>query len=213
MDVSVARAEVPAAAIGALRAACAALGIAALAAQFARAADNPAFHPQNFFSYFTVDSNILAAAVFLAGAWAVLASRDLGARHELARGVVLVCMAATGVVYALLLRETATRNAFNVAWSNDVLHIVLPIAVVLDFVLLPPSRRLALAGALAWLAFPVAWLAYTMIRGSVVDWYPYPFLDPTRHGTLAVIAYCAGIAMFMAALAMAGRAIANRGRR
>jgi ABC-type antimicrobial peptide transport system permease subunit len=29
------------------------------------------------------------------------------------------------------------------------------------------------------LVFPVVWVAYTMVRGAFVYWYPYFFLDPT----------------------------------
>jgi hypothetical protein len=35
---------------------------------------------------------------------------------------------------------------------------------------------------LAWLAYPAAWLGYTLIRGASVDWYPYPFVDVSQLG-------------------------------
>ena len=28
------------------------------------------------------------------------------------------------------------------------------------------------------MVFPIVWVVYTMIRGAIVGWYPYPFLDP-----------------------------------
>jgi len=31
---------------------------------------------------------------------------------------------------------------------------------------------------LIFLVYPVAYGAYSLIRGPIVDWYPYPFLDP-----------------------------------
>jgi hypothetical protein len=37
-----------------------------------------------------------------------------------------------------------------------------------------------------WLIFPLAWLAFTLIRGAVDDWYPYPFLDPNNGGYRSV---------------------------
>jgi hypothetical protein len=32
------------------------------------------------------------------------------------------------------------------------------------------------------LAYPLVWLGYTLVRGSIVGWYPYPFLNPANGG-------------------------------
>ena len=52
-----------------------------------------------------------------------------------------------------------------------------------------------------WIAaFPIAWVVYTMIRGAVVDWYPYPFLDPAVEpgvGLGGVAVYVIAIASFI----------------
>lgn len=29
-----------------------------------------------------------------------------------------------------------------------------------------------------WLSFPLAYIAYTLVRGAVVNWYPYFFVNP-----------------------------------
>jgi hypothetical protein len=57
-------------------------------------------------------------------------------------------------------------------------------------------------GALRWLAIPVAYLAYTLIRGPLADdWYPYPFVDPTRDGGyLRVALFSAAVAIALALL-------------
>ena len=36
--------------------------------------------------------------------------------------------------------------------------------------------------ALVWLAYPLGWFAYTLVRGRATHWYPYPFVDVTQHG-------------------------------
>jgi len=38
--------------------------------------------------------------------------------------------------------------------------------------------KLSLKTLALWLAYPAAYLAFTMIRGSRIHWYPYPFLSP-----------------------------------
>ena len=49
---------------------------------------------------------------------------------------------------------------------------------------------------LVWLIYPIVWLIYTMIRGLIIDWNPYPFLEPSQPGGyLAVTLYSVGIAI------------------
>ncbi len=189
------------------------LGLATLAAvvgQLESSRDSPLFEPANFFSYFTVQSNLLGAAAFLAGAAFLLTRGALPRWLELARGGPVIYLAVTGVVFALLLEDTATQNAFQVYWADRIMHLVFPVAVVLDWLLAPPRVRIDRVHAALWLVYPLAWLVYTMIRGGIVDWYPYEFLDPGRDGTLAVLAYCVGIAVFFALVAELTRAAGNR---
>jgi hypothetical protein len=54
---------------------------------------------------------------------------------------------------------------------------------------------------LSWLAFPVLWLVYTLIRGAVTDWYPYPFLDPDLESVASIIATCLAITAVFVVLA------------
>lgn len=204
-------AQPPARALAAVRVICAAAVIAAIVGQLIRSRDSPVFHPANFFSYFTVQSNIIGAAVFLAGAWALLRNGRIPGAIDVARGVSVVCLAATGVVYALVLKETAVQNAFQLGWSDKILHVLFPIAVVADYLLAPPRGRVTWRHVGVWLAFPAAYLVYTMIRGAIVGWYPYPFLDPASHSTAAVIVSCIGVAAFMLAVALLAKALAARG--
>ena len=52
---------------------------------------------------------------------------------------------------------------------------------------------------MAWaFAWPIAWIAYTFIRGAVVHWYPYPFLDVDDAGYRAAF----GRTLFILALAV-----------
>jgi hypothetical protein len=76
-----------------------------------------------------------------------------------------------------------------------VLHYVMPVAVLLDWLLQPPSTSLTMKHLAVGLIFPAAYLAWSLIRGAGVGWYPYPFLDPAHAGgNAAVAAYSIGIA-------------------
>lgn len=64
----------------------------------------------------------------------------------------------------------------------------MPCAVLVDWLLWPPSARPARRVLPAVLAVPAAYLLYVLLRGAATDWYPYPFLDATRAGGAGVVA-------------------------
>ena len=54
-----------------------------------------------------------------------------------------------------------------------------------------PVRRIGFRTALPWLGVPLVYVAYSLLRGPLVDWYPYPFLDPADggYGRVAVVSW------------------------
>jgi hypothetical protein len=92
-------------------------------------------------------------------------------------------MATTFVVYNLLLREHLARPGDDVPWSNEILH-VLGAALLSSTGCSHPAAGTS-RGALWTIAiFPLAWAVYSMIRGAIVGWYPYPFLNPAQEARL-----------------------------
>jgi hypothetical protein len=153
--------------------------LAAILTQLADLAAAGTLNPVSYFSYFTIDSNLIAATVLLIGArrW----RSEPSAAFDLVRGAAVVYMSVTGIVFTLLLSNTDVDTA--IPWVNTVVHELMPIVIVADWLLDPPRDRLTLRQGLLWLSFPVVWLAYTLIRGSLTGLYPYPFLDPATAGT------------------------------
>ncbi len=64
------------------------------------------------------------------------------------------------------------------------------------------------------LLYPLAWLVFTLVRGPISDFYPYPFLDVRVLGYPAVLLNCVVVAVLFVALAAAAaafdRAMARR---
>jgi hypothetical protein len=190
-----------------LRVALATLGIVAITNQYADRDGNPGFSTTNFFSFFTIQSNILAVVALMLAA--VVRPDERSFAFEAFRGAVVLYMAITGVVFALLL--SGLQEELNTAthWVDFVVHRLLPAVLVADWLLDPPRYRLPLRVGLAWLAFPLAYATYTLVRGSFVDWYPYPFLDVSELGYGGVLARCALLAAGMAVGAMVVVAVGN----
>ena len=147
-----------------------------------------AFESVNFFFFFTVLSNLFFAAISAAQA----VRPGLMDANGVIRGAATLYMTVTGLVYAVLLRPIEADVGLTDAWVNWVLHSLAPAAAMVDWLLFPPARKLGRSVLWSWLVFPAVFLVVTLVRGPIVDWYPYPFLDPAETGGyFGVAAYSA----------------------
>lgn len=152
----------------------------------------------NFFSYFTILSNALAAIALIVGAWFGFRYKQDPPWFNVAFASIVTYMATTGVVYNLLLRSISLDQGTTLGWSNEVLHLIAPIYLVLVWILAPGKSRLEWRALWAIIAFPLVWSVYTMIRGAITGWYPYPFLNPANLGGYGPVAvYVIAIAGFI----------------
>jgi hypothetical protein len=171
-----------------------------------------------FLSFFTNESNLFAGAVLAVSG--LLPRNRLPRWWDGLRGAAAVYLAVTFVVFAVLLEGLPTAGTIT-PWVNAVVHRLMPVVLVLDWLLIPAAFPARWWRVLAWMAYPIAYLAYSLVRGALVDWYPYPFLDPRGPGGYAGLATSAGtvvIGFFLAAvlfdlLGRLRRRIAQRRRR
>lgn len=188
------------------------LVLVALAAQISVLADQGVFNPTRFFAFFTVLSNLFAAGVLLEGGRRQL----IGAAPvpDMVRGASVVYMTVTYLVFAVLLSDLQEQLQTNVVWVDTVLHRLMPVVVLADWLIDPPRRSIAFRPALIWLAYPLVWTGFTLVRGAVDGWYPYPFLDPENggYGTVALyaVAILIGFLVVTWAVAMIGSALRAR---
>jgi hypothetical protein len=190
------------------RLAFAAAATVAMTYQFAALNVEPGYAKGNFFSFFTIQSNIIAVAALCL---LVLVPRDRRtALFDGARGGAVLYIAITGVVFALLLSGLQEELQTTTPWVDFVVHKLMPVVVVADWLVDPPRNRLPLWTVLAWLAYPFAWLAYTLARGEIVDWYPYPFVDVSALGYGGVLARSVGLTLGFAVAALALLWVGNR---
>lgn len=161
----------------------------------------------NFFSYFTNLSNLLAALVLLLSAFG--ASVMSSATRDLLRYASVVNMTVVGLVFAVLLRHVDLGDLQP--WVNFVVHYVMPVVVVLDWLLQPPATKLQAKHLGIAFVFPALYLAYTVLRGAGIGWYPYPFLNPANVGGYGGVAlYALGITVTFLLAAWALLAVGNR---
>jgi hypothetical protein len=189
-----------------IRAGLAALTLAAVGRQLALHL-GASYSALNFFSYFTNLSNLFAASVLLLCAFNASSSNNRS--MVLARYVSVVNMTVVGLVFSVLLRNVDLGALLP--WVNFVLHYLMPVAVVLDWLVCPPAMKLRSRSIFIALAFPAVYLAYVVLRGAATGWYPYPFLNPANvggHGGVAL--YSLGIAITFLLAGWTLLAVGNR---
>ncbi|WP_375000965.1 Pr6Pr family membrane protein [Aeromicrobium sp. CTD01-1L150] len=161
----------------------------------------------DLFSYFTIQSNILVMVTA-----ALIAVRP--DRHGRAWGILrlaaLVGITVTGVVYAVAIGPYVSL-AGAAWWYDKIFHYVVPGMAVLGHVALRPRTGFERRD-LVFIAWPIIWLAYTMVRGAQgspsfaapqdrLSRYPYDFLDVDVHGAASVAVAAVVVTVLMLAVA------------
>jgi carbon starvation protein CstA len=196
------------------RLAVAILILAAIGTQFMGSLDDPHKSIVMFWSEFTYQSNLIVAIVLLIGAWFLWNDAHPGLWWDLLRGAMVVYTAMTFVVYRFLVSGTSNTpndgHDYYASWASDTLHKVVPVIILIDWLLLPPVRQIDFRRALIWTLYPLAYCGYSLIRGPIVGWYPYNFLDPADAGgwggvALYVLAIVAGFLLFSIVVIALGR--------
>lgn len=192
-------------AVGVLRIVAGLLVLASIVTQITDQSLNNAFKPGEYFTYFTIQSCLINIVVLVAGGAYALRHASDTVLYTMARMSIVAYAVVTAGVYNGLLRNIPREGYVGVQWPNEIIHVWIPLFIALDWLLSPGRPSLRWIGLRIVVIYPLAWLAFTLVRGAVTGWYPYPFLKPET-GWLSVAAYVVGISAFivgMAALAIA----------
>lgn len=129
-----------------------------------------------FFSFFTILTNTLVAVTLTCAV-----TRQNSAVHRFFRspivcGGITVSILLVGIAYNLLLRHLWQPEGWQRV-ADEVLHDIMPLAFLLYWWLYVPKGSLRLTHVLAWIAYPVVYFAYVLLRGNLIGDYVYPFID------------------------------------
>jgi hypothetical protein len=196
--------------VGVIRVAAGLLVLAAMITQIADQAINDVFVPAEYFSYFTIQSSMMNIVVLLVGGVLALRYRRDTVLYTGVRSAITVFAVVTGVVYNVLLRGIPPEGYVGVQWPTEVHHVWIPIYILIDWLFATGRARIGYRWLWVAVGFPIAWCAFTLVRGAVTGWYPYPFIDPATAGWGSVVGYIVGLAAFIVALAALAIAYARR---
>ncbi len=153
----------------------------------------------NVLVFFTIQSN------FIVGVTSLLLAIDPDRTSTLtntARFTGVVAITITGIVY-----HSVLRNLFDLErWAlvaDNILHTLVPVMAVAGWLMFGPRGRSSPRIAKLAVIFPLLWLGFTLVRGHLVGFYPYPFIDVIKFGYLRVIVNCVWVAILYLGLAHA----------
>lgn len=145
------------------------------------AAGTLAHRTVNFFSYFTVLTNLLAAMALSAPLVAPSSPFGRFFAKPSVRTAIALYMAVTAATYIFILQGLWQPKGLH--WVADTtLHYLAPALFILDWLLFSPKGTLRWGSVLPWLAFPLAYGLYSIFRGPLSGFWPYPFLDVSQLG-------------------------------
>ncbi len=169
-----------------------------------------------FFSFFTILTNVLAAAALLIPLVAPHSAAGSFLARPSVRTAVTGYIIMVGVIYYLLLRDLSQRQGWSLFFEH-MLHYVTPPLFVIDWLLFVDKRDLNWRIGLSALGFPLVYLVWTVIHGAATGWYPYPFIDAAELGYPRASLNTAGLVLVFVALEVAlagiGRVLARNGAR
>jgi hypothetical protein len=158
-------------------------------------------------TYFTIQSNVLVAVTTLQLAHD---PRRDGPTWRAVRLAAVVGITVTGVVHFLLLRPLLDLDGADYV-ADKLLHMVVPVLAAVGWALFGPRPRVDARAVRLALAWPLAWLAWTLVAGGLSGWYPYPFLDHREEeGVPGVVASSVGITVFFLLLFWLARLVDRR---
>jgi hypothetical protein len=187
----------------------------ALLVQFGKVDADPELTVGGFLSLFTNESNFLAALSLIVGGIWMWRGQESPDWFDFARGALVTWLALTGIVFLVLLADPELRFKYHINEPSDQLHKAMPLFLLVDWLVFPPRKAFRWKTALWWTVPPLAFCAYSLIRGRWVDWYPYDFLDPREQGgyggvALYVVGMSLGFLLFSALVVWLGNTMAAR---
>jgi len=139
-----------------------------------------------FFSYFTILSNMLAAAALTAPLVAPDSRFATWAEQSGPRAAIATYLTITGVVYHTMLAWQWHPQGLRLV-ADTLLHTITPIAYLVDLALRAGHGEARWIAAAKAMAFPALFGAWTLVHGALSGFYPYPFMNVAKRGYPPVV--------------------------
>ncbi len=141
----------------------------------------PWFATWNFFSYFTVLTNLLIALCFSLILLRPFSPPGRFFSKPATLAAITVYIFIVGLIYNAILRFTWQPQGLQ-RWVDETLHVVVPLLFIMYWLLLAPREILKWSHPFRWLVYPGGYLVYALIRGEYSGFHAYPFINTAELG-------------------------------
>ena len=135
----------------------------------------------HFFSFFTIQTNVLIAASMLVPA--IMPGTRLSQLFSNAsiRTAILAYTLLTALVYFALLRNIGHDDGLE-RRADQILHYVAPALFFFDWLVFGAKGQVPFRAVPRFLIYPALYVGWTFFYGGFTGWYPYPFVNAKRLG-------------------------------
>lgn len=151
-------------------------------------------------SFFTILTNILVALAMTLP-WLAPESKLAAffSRPSVRTAIAAYIIVVSAVYYAILRK---LWNPEGLQYLADAIeHCVASALYIVDWLVFVPKGMVSARSIPWWLLYPLGYAAFSLIRGAVTGFYPYPFLEVTQLGYERVLL---NMGVLTAAFAMLG---------
>ena len=144
-----------------------------------------------FFSYFTIDTNLLVA---LCCSILLLAPRSAAGRffsRQSTQAAIAIYIMIVGIVYNIILRHIWNPQGLQLV-VDELLHLIIPILFFVYWLIFVPKDSLEWKHAFNWMLYPSIYGTFALLRGNASGFYPYPFIDMSVLGLNKTLINVAG---------------------
>jgi hypothetical protein len=146
----------------------------------------------NFFSYFTVLTNLLIAICLSF----ILLSPFSSAGRFFSKPTTIAAIALyifiVGLTYNIILRFIWEPRGLQ-KWVDEALHVVVPLLFLFFWLFFVQKGSLKWKHTFRWLIYPAVYLVYALLRGEYSGFHAYPFINTAELGYGCVMLNAAGL--------------------
>ncbi len=141
--------------------------------------------------YFTYQSNILVIIYFFLDIINIIKKNKTF--YPRLKGAVTMSITVTFLIYHFLLSPTAEKYEGLGYIRNIILHYIVPIMTIFDYIIFDKKGIYKIIDPLLWLLIPFLYFAFILIRARLGEpfsdgsYYPYFFVDIDKYGLKIVL--------------------------
>jgi len=154
----------------------------------------------NFISYFTILANLFIAISLSISLIKPASKIGIFLDGVSVQSALALYIFVVAVIYNSIIRGAWTQTTAQFI-ADNLLHVLIPVLYILYWLIFVPKGILKWKDLIHWIYFPLIYLLYCLLRGALIGWYPYFFINVNELGYSRVFI---NIAMILALMLFGG---------